>query len=380
MTVSERTHLASKILLIGRRKELEYYEFGAEDSDAHPILYHYGLPGSGYEASLAHGVAKQLGVRIIAPNRPGCGNSTFDPNRKLTDWADIIIRLADALRVDRATVVGVSSGGAYACALGHLCPQRVASIVLLSSLAPVAAPRVTLGMRSLNRLFCTLGWRFPQLTYLPLHVLAMRYHYDPSGFQRQFASSLIGSDRAILDKPDVAAAFDRAMEETLRQGPRGLAHDINIVAGPWADLEEITCPVRIIHGDQDGIAPLAMAQHLRGRLPHATLEVVPARATCSPRMWRASCASSSNAFSRRTGRDMVRLRCHAPVDNPTMRATTRPCFPRPEQYNEDWICRMTDRRATRFRRGAQRQVSRRGRIPSRCSTTSAFFVFAGGSA
>src|SRR4029077_2241734 len=97
MTATERTHLASKILPIGRRQVLEYYEFGAEDSGAHAILYHYGLPGSGFEASLAHDVAKQLGVRIIAPNRPGCGNSTFDPNRKLTDWAGVIIRLADAL-------------------------------------------------------------------------------------------------------------------------------------------------------------------------------------------------------------------------------------------------------------------------------------------
>jgi pimeloyl-ACP methyl ester carboxylesterase len=122
MSVTERTPRASKILPIGRRKELEYYEFGAEDRDAHPLIFHYGLPGSGYVASLAHELAQQLGVRIIAPNRPGCGNSTFDPIRKLTDWPGVIIRLADALRIDRATVVGVSSGGAYACALGHRCP------------------------------------------------------------------------------------------------------------------------------------------------------------------------------------------------------------------------------------------------------------------
>jgi pimeloyl-ACP methyl ester carboxylesterase len=275
MPGSERTSPQSKILPIGRGKELEYYEFGAEDRDAHPLLFHYGLPGSGYEASLAHAVAKQLGVRIIAPNRPGCGSSTFEPNRKLTDWPGVVLRLAEALGVDRVTVVGVSSGGAYACALGSLCPEMVASIVLVSSLAPVGAPRVTQSMRSLNRLFWVLGRRFPQLTHLPLHVLAMQYHYDPSGFQRQFASGLSSSDRALMEKPEVAAAFGRSMEETLRQGPNGLAHDINIVAGPWAAVEKITCPVRIIHGDQDDIAPIAMAHHLRGLLPHATLEVVP---------------------------------------------------------------------------------------------------------
>lgn len=275
MSGTGRNQLESKTLAVGRRRELEYYEFGAEDRDAHPILFHYGLPGSGYVASVAHELAKELGVRIIAPNRPGCGGSTFDPNRKLTDWPGVVTRLADVLKVDRATVVGVSSGGAYACTLGQLCPERVAGIVLLSSLAPVGAPRVTLGMRSLNRLFCVLGRRFPQLTHLPLHVLAMRYHYDPPGFQRQFAGGLPASDRIIAERPEVAAAFDRAMEETLRQGPGGMAHDVNLVAGPWPALEEITCPVRIIHGDQDGIAPLAMAHHLRGMLPHATLEVVP---------------------------------------------------------------------------------------------------------
>ena len=275
MATSERSHLESKVLPIGRGKELEYYEFGAEDRDAHPIIFHYGLPGSGYMASLAHGVAKQLGVRIIAPNRPGCGRSTFDPNRKLTDWPGAIVRLADALGVDRATVVGVSSGGAYACSLGLLYPERVASISLLSSLAPLGASRATLGMRSLNRLFCLLGRRFPQFTHLPLHVLAMRYQNDPSGFQRQFASGLPDSDRIIMEKPEVAAAFDRALEEALRQGPHGLAHDINVVAGPWVDLEQITRPVRIIHGGQDDVAPLAMAYHLRELLPHATLEVVP---------------------------------------------------------------------------------------------------------
>src|SRR4051794_23536543 len=55
----------------------------------------------------------------------------------------------------------------------------------------------------------------------------MRYHYDPAGFLRQFAGGLPASDRALVERPEVAAAFERAMEETLRQGPYALAHDVN---------------------------------------------------------------------------------------------------------------------------------------------------------
>jgi len=275
MFATSQTPSGSKVLPLGRRKELEYYEFGSPERDARPVLFHHGLPGSGYLASLAHGVAKRLGIRIIAPNRPGTGNSTFDPVRKLIDWPEVVIRLADALRIDRATAVGVSSGGAYACVLGALCPERVAGIVLLSSLAPVEKPGLTRGMRLLNRLFCILGRRFPPLTHLPLRILAARYRRDPSGFQGQLVSTLPAHDRAVLTHPDVAAAFDRAMEETFRQGVQGLAHDINLVTGPWADLARIACPVRIIHGDRDEIAPLAMARYLKARLPRATFEVVP---------------------------------------------------------------------------------------------------------
>jgi pimeloyl-ACP methyl ester carboxylesterase len=275
MFATKHNHFASKLIPVGRRKELEYYEFGVQDRGAHAVLFHYGLPGSAYLASLAHGVAEQLGVRLIAPNRPGTGRSTFDPNRKLADWPAVITRLADALGIDRATVVGVSSGGAYACALGHQCPGRVASIALLSSLSPLENAGVTRGMRLLNRLFCVLGRRFPPLTHIPLHALAVRYYQDPAGLQQYLTSGLAAADREILHDPEVAAAFDRAMEETFRQGAHGLAHDINLVTGPWVDLTKVTCPVRIYHGDQDGIAPLAMAHYLKARFPQATLEVVP---------------------------------------------------------------------------------------------------------
>ncbi len=275
MSATRRTCPGGKLIPVGRRKVLEYYEFGTLERSARPVLFHYGLPGSGYLASLADAVARQLGVRIISPNRPGFGDSTFDPNRRLSDWPAVVTRLLDELGIGRVTAVGVSSGGAYACALGRLCPERVAGIVLLNSLAPVAKPGVTRGMRLLNQLFCILGRRFPPLTDVPLHLLARQYHHDPAGLQRQLLNGLPAEDREVLAHPEVAAAFDRAMEEAFRQGPHGLAHDIRIVTGPWGDLSKVTCPVRIVHGDRDGVAPLAMARYLRSHLPHATLEVVP---------------------------------------------------------------------------------------------------------
>lgn len=266
MSVTSPPPSGSKILPLGRRLELEYYEFGSEARDAHPVLFHYGLPGSGYLAALAHGVAKQLGMRIIAPNRPGTGSSTYDPTRKLTDWPRLITRLADVLRIDRATVIGVSSGGAYACAFACLCPERVSGIVLLSSLAPVEKPGLTRGMRLLNRLFCILGRRFPPLTRLPLHVLAARYRRDPSGFQRRLARTLPAHDRAVLTHPEVAAPFDRAMEETFRQGAQGLAHDINIVTGPWVDLAKTPSPpipLSLPTTTDDRIAKTVVARRLQ---------------------------------------------------------------------------------------------------------------------
>lgn len=71
----------------GRR--LAWAEYG--DPAGHPVLYHHGGLNSHLDAATAHEPARALGVRLVAPDRPGIGASDRLPGRRLVDWpADVV--------------------------------------------------------------------------------------------------------------------------------------------------------------------------------------------------------------------------------------------------------------------------------------------------
>jgi pimeloyl-ACP methyl ester carboxylesterase len=75
-------------------------------------------------------------VRVIAPERPGFGLSTFDETHRVSDWPSSIRALAAHLGIDRFAVLGGSGGAPYALACAHALPADMISAVGL--LAPAA--------------------------------------------------------------------------------------------------------------------------------------------------------------------------------------------------------------------------------------------------
>ena len=105
----------------GRR--LGYTEFG--DPLGIPLCAFHGTPGSRFMFRLVHETARRLGLRIIAPDRPGFGLSDYQENRTLADWADDVRALADKLGLARFGVAGISGGGPYVAACAALLPGWV---------------------------------------------------------------------------------------------------------------------------------------------------------------------------------------------------------------------------------------------------------------
>ena len=89
---------------------LGYAEYGAPEGK--PVFYFHGFPSSRLDWPLfdTDAIAARLNARIIAVDRPGMGLSDFKRARKLLDWPDDVIELADALQVDRFAVLGISGG------------------------------------------------------------------------------------------------------------------------------------------------------------------------------------------------------------------------------------------------------------------------------
>ena len=61
--------------------------------------------------------AQQLGVRVVAPDRPGFGASTPKPGRSIIDWVNDLDELTDHLQLGSYRLLAISGGGPYALAL-----------------------------------------------------------------------------------------------------------------------------------------------------------------------------------------------------------------------------------------------------------------------
>ncbi|KAH7236765.1 Alpha/Beta hydrolase protein [Fusarium redolens] len=105
----------------GRR--LGYHEFG--EPTGTPVIYIHGTPDSGVTlAGFEDPLAKRLGVRWIAPDRPGIGHSTFYPHRKVLDYPADLKALIQHLGLPNYRIIGTSGGTGYTLACAQALPRE----------------------------------------------------------------------------------------------------------------------------------------------------------------------------------------------------------------------------------------------------------------
>jgi pimeloyl-ACP methyl ester carboxylesterase len=66
------------------------------------------------------------------------------------------------------------------------------------------------------------------------------------------------------------------MQESVREGPRGILHELSLYAQDWDFRpEEIVLTVDLWHGEADPIVPVAHAHALVERLPRVRPAILP---------------------------------------------------------------------------------------------------------
>ena len=97
-----------------------------------PLVLLHGFPHdrSLWAPQLA---AAPPGVRVLAPDLPGFGESASLADASFDAWADGLAGLLDALRMERAIVGGLSMGGYLAFAFWRRHPERVRALVLVDT-------------------------------------------------------------------------------------------------------------------------------------------------------------------------------------------------------------------------------------------------------
>ena len=130
---SDRT---SQVLRLADGRRIGYAEYG--DPEGASVLAIHGTPGSRFMFALTDKAARERGLRIVAPERPGYGLSDYRRKDGLARAADDMSAFADALGLRRFAVIGVSGGGPYAVAAAAAMADRIALLALISPVGPIA--------------------------------------------------------------------------------------------------------------------------------------------------------------------------------------------------------------------------------------------------
>ncbi len=241
---------------------------------AAPVLFCHGLADSRLSARLFAPVAGELGLRIVAPDRPGTGGT--DPRRlgRLVDWVQDAALVLDATAAGPAALLGVSGGGPFAAACAAAIPGRVRSLTLVSSLGLPGWP--TRGMAPGERLSLEVARRAPAFGGWFLGRLAGLGRRSPRLFLRISTSEMPGTDRQALDQPGSRDAFLANYLEAFRHGDGGVAQDLRVLTRPWGfELGSIKVPAWVHHGDADNTVPPQHARLFAEAIPGAQLKLHP---------------------------------------------------------------------------------------------------------
>lgn len=262
----------TNFLTLPDQRQLAYAEYG--DPQGYPVFYFHGSPSCRLEPLvLGNENIKQAGMRLIAPDRPGLGQSDFQPHRGFSDWVNDIECLANALNLDKFSVLGMSGGSGYVAVCAAKMPERLYSAVIVSG-----AWRMDLAedLSPMSRMMFFFMKRAPILYQLWQSLLAQSLKGDPEKVLARFKNQLPPADYTALAQPNCMESIRKTKTETLRQGTKGAAHDIQLYTREWDfNFEEIQMPLIWFHGEQDRNIPIGLIKQTTESLTSTQLITYP---------------------------------------------------------------------------------------------------------
>jgi pimeloyl-ACP methyl ester carboxylesterase len=255
-------------------RTLEVLAYGEGDR---ALLSFTGTPGGAVPNEALAEEATKHGLRLLQPLRPGYGQSSPRPGRRIVDFAEDVEAALKHVGIDEAVCMGGSGGGPHALAMAARLPQCRAALVHVSP-APRDAADLDFyeGMGLSNQ----EEWRLADegeaavRPWLEKAVADMHPEDGSDSFAAMFGDALSDEDRAFLEA-GAGAIFMASFAKAVETGIEGWLEDDIALVTPWGfDLETITTPVTFWTGKQDQFVSWWHTVWMAQRVPGADLHVL----------------------------------------------------------------------------------------------------------
>ena len=242
-------------------RTMAYSEWG--DLGGRPLIWLHGSPASRLFCPDEE-ATEAAGVRFITMDRPGYGRSDPLPGRTILDWPDDLLQLADQLDLPPSPVVGWSSGGPYALAVGLRASDRVTTIGLAASTGPMEHVPGDPEGRAIAELLSTD--RTAGIAAITLETAWLA----GDGLEAMFEESWGDADDLILSDRANLAAIKALTREAARQGSIGFTADEVAEYSPWGfSVADIIQRAYVWSGAFDSMVGRNHTDYLAATIPNA---------------------------------------------------------------------------------------------------------------
>ena len=239
------------------------------------VVFHHGFGSSGLELPNDAALLARLQLQILAPDRPGVGQSSVYRPLTFTSFADDVVAMLDALEIrEPVGVLGWSVGGVHALALAARHPARVAAGQLLSTCLP-------LGERATYR-HLSWVWKgllrgqlgFPWLNRTIFRWLSQQWQHHPDRTIKWFIRLMRPAEATVTARHQTL--LRAAAVQGFAHHGRGVFDDAQAwCRPPGFRVEDVRAPLRLWHGAADGVWAPGNIPYLAARLGGAPVRQLP---------------------------------------------------------------------------------------------------------
>ncbi len=240
-------------------------------ADGLPLVFHHGTPGASTPTRAMERAAHARGLRLVTTSRPGYGDSSPQPGRRVVDVAADVEAVLAGMGASRCLVAGWSGGGPHALACGARL-AAAAGVLVIAGVAPFPADGLDwlggMGEENVAEFSAAMKGDAELRSYLD----DVRVHLKDAT-----AADIVASLGTLLPEADLAVLTGEfgedmvaSFHEALRPGVNGWLEDDLAFIQPWGfDLAEISVPTMIWQGSEDLMVPFAHGQWLAAAMPGA---------------------------------------------------------------------------------------------------------------
>ncbi len=266
--------MENNYLILKDKRKLGYTEYGTKK--AYPIIYCHGSQSSSLEMHYDLSFAINNNLRIIAIDRPGHGDSDFNPEGSIKSFANDTHQLIKHLNIDEFSVLGMSAGAPFAMGIANYLPKKPRFLGIVSGFAPLNNETQKVLNKDV-RLLLKMAKSFPIFLKLMLKVQNWQLKKNPKSALKNFLKIMSEPDQEILKNKAVINVIEKMFTRAFKNGSQGVAYEISkILVQDWGfKTNEIAIPTFIWHGDMDNNVPKEWAMKTTNEIQNSRLKVYP---------------------------------------------------------------------------------------------------------